>query len=94
MKQIDEADMDLFEVTPWHWVTFNEALSSNVFTKSNSLVMHLLNIIDCLLVEKIVLPNQTILMLYQQTYLKLFDLLHRVTPSYGLQYNSAAIKER
>ena len=34
-------------------------LQQNAITKSNDLIRHILSFIDCLLVEKIVLPNQT-----------------------------------
>ena len=69
MKQINEANLDLFEVNPWLWVTTNnfrlyKHFSSNVMTKSNDVISHLLSIIGSLLVEKVVLPNQTILLPY------------------------------
>ena len=62
MKPINEADLDLFEVTPWLCVTSNE--------------------FDSLLVEKVVLLNQSILLLYSKIYLKWF----KVTPYYGTYF--------
>ena len=61
MKQNNKADLDLFEVTPWLWVTSNDFykhFSSIAITKSNELKRQLLSIINSLLVEKILLWNQ------------------------------------
>ena len=63
MKQINRADLDSFKVT---MVMGNfkqpfKHFTSNTITKSNDLIRHLLSIIDSLLVENTVLPNQTIL---------------------------------
>ena len=46
------------------WTTFYENFSSNTIIMSNDLIRHLVSIIDSLLVAKILLPNQTILLLY------------------------------
>ena len=66
---MNEAGLDLLEVTVWLWVTLNNFLLvtsndfySNHITKSSDLIRHLLSTIDSLLFEKIVLANQSILM--------------------------------
>ena len=50
-----------WEVTKQNWTCVQFLL--NAVTKSNALIMYLLSITDLLLVEKIVLPTQTILLL-------------------------------
>ena len=51
----------------------------NILAKSNDLIRNLQSIIDSLLLEKLVCPSQTMLLLYWETYLKWFA----VTLYYG-----------
>ena len=65
MKEINESDLDLFEVTSWLWVTSKGLcmyFDSNDITKINYLIRHLLSIIDSWLIEKICAskPNHTV----------------------------------
>ena len=52
MKQINEADLDALEVTPW----FKRTTFIGTFHQ-RYLIRHLLSIMDSLLFDKIVLPN-------------------------------------